>query len=66
MVLKILNCQDKSIGETFCKSREGPMIWRRQWHAGRQTEVVIFQYINGFYNFCRRHSYLGGISPLTL
>ncbi|MFN9075538.1 MAG: IS3 family transposase, partial [Hyphomonadaceae bacterium] len=25
----------------------------------------IFQYINGFYNPRRRHSYLGGISPLA-
>ncbi|EQA97216.1 hypothetical protein L286_23085 [Sphingobium sp. HDIP04] len=27
--------------------------------------AAIFQYINGFYNSRRRHSYLGGISPLA-
>ena len=27
--------------------------------------AAIFQYINGFYNTRRRHSYLGGISPLA-
>ncbi|WP_037463008.1 IS3 family transposase, partial [Sphingobium herbicidovorans] len=26
---------------------------------------AIFQYINGFYNSRRRHSYLGGISPIA-
>jgi transposase InsO family protein len=31
----------------------------------RQAEAAIFQYINGFYNTRRRHSYLGGISPLA-
>jgi hypothetical protein len=31
----------------------------------RQVEAAIFQYINGFYNAPRRHSYLGGISPLA-
>jgi transposase InsO family protein len=25
----------------------------------------IFQYINGFYNTRRRHSYLGSLSPLA-
>jgi putative transposase len=33
--------------------------------AYRQAETAIFQYINGFYNARRRHSYLGGISPLA-
>jgi transposase InsO family protein len=31
----------------------------------RQAEAAIFNYINGFYNTRRRHSYLGGISPLA-
>jgi putative transposase len=40
-------------------------IWRQKWHTRRQAETAIFQYINGFYNARRRHSYLGGISPLA-
>ena len=31
----------------------------------RQAEAATFQYIDGFYNTRRRHSYLGGISPLA-
>jgi transposase InsO family protein len=40
------------------------VIWRQRWPT-RQAEAAIFQYINGFYNTRRRHSYLGGISPLA-
>ena len=31
----------------------------------RENRMAIIQYINGFYNTRRRHSYLGGISPLA-
>jgi putative transposase len=41
------------------------MIWRQKWQTRRQAEAAIFGYINGFYNTRRRHSYLGGISPLA-
>ena len=30
----------------------------------KAVEAAIFQYINGFYNTRRRHSYPGGISPI--
>lgn len=41
------------------------MIWRQSWPIRRLAEAAIFQDINGFYNFRRRHPYLGGISPLA-
>ncbi|WP_445949172.1 IS3 family transposase, partial [Sphingorhabdus sp.] len=41
------------------------LIWRQKWSTRRQAEAAIFQYINGFYNTRRRHTYLGGISPLA-
>jgi len=51
--------------ETFFKSLKAELIWRQSWPTRRQAEAAIFQYINGFYNTRRRHSYLGGISPLA-
>jgi putative transposase len=51
--------------ETFFKSLKAELIWRQNWPTRRQAETAIFQYINGFYNARRRHSYLGGISPLA-
>lgn len=59
------NCYDNAAVETFFKSLKAELIWRQSWPTRRQTEAAIFQYINGFYNTRRRHSYLGGISPLA-
>jgi transposase InsO family protein len=43
----------------------GLLIWRQTWTPRLRTEAAIFQYINGLYNTCRRHSYMGGISLFT-
>ena len=59
------NCYDNASVETFFKSLKAELIWRHKWPTRRQAETAIFQYINGFYNTRRRHSYLGGISPLA-
>jgi putative transposase len=57
------NCYDNAAVETFFKSLKAEVLWRQTWPTRRQAETAIFQYINGFYNPRRRHSYLGGISP---
>ncbi|WP_458789670.1 IS3 family transposase [Yoonia sp. MH D7] len=59
------NCYDNSMVETFFKSLKAELIWRNRWETRRQAEGAIFQYINGFYNPRRRHSSLGGKSPLA-
>jgi putative transposase len=58
-------CYDNSMVETFFKSIKAELIWRNRWDTRRQAEGAIFQYINGFYNPRRRHSSLGGKSPLA-
>ncbi len=58
------NCYDNAIVETFFKTIKAELIWRRTWQTRRQAEIAIFQYINGFYNPRRRHSTLGGKSPV--
>ncbi len=59
------NCFDNAAVETFFKSMKAELIWRQQWQTRHQLETALFQYINGFYNPRRRHSTLGGISPIT-
>ena len=59
------NCYDNSMVETFFKSLKAELIWRQKWETRSQAEGAIFQYINGFYNPRRRHSSLGGKSPLA-
>ena len=55
-----------AIIETFFKTIKAELVWRRTWETRCQAETTIFQYINGFYNPRRRHSALGGKSPLAL
>lgn len=59
------NCFDNAAVEAFFKSLKAEWLWRQNWPTRRQATAAIFQYINGFYNPRRRHSYLGGISPLA-
>lgn len=59
------NCFDNAAVETFFKSMKAELIWRQQWQTRHQLETALFQYINGFYNPRRRHSTLGGISPIV-
>ena len=58
------NCYDTSMVATFFKSIEAELIWRNRWNTRRQAEGALFQYVNGFYNPCRRHSSPGAQSPL--
>jgi len=58
------NCYDNAVVETFFKTIKAELIWRRTWDTRRQAEIAIFEYINGFYNPRRRHSTLGGKSPI--
>jgi transposase InsO family protein len=59
------NCYDNAAVETFFKTIKAEMIWRQSWATRRQTEMAIFEYINGFYNPRRRHSALGWKSPVA-
>lgn len=59
-----VNCYDNAAVETFFKTIKAELIWRQAWETRRQAETAIFQYINGLYNPRRRHSALGGKSPV--
>ena len=59
------DCYDNAVVETFFKTLKAELIWRTTWTTRRQTEIALFEYINGFYNPRRRHSTLGGKSPLA-
>jgi putative transposase len=59
------NCYDNAAVETFFKTLKAELIWRNLWSTRRKVEMALFEYINGFYNPRRRHSTLGGKSPLA-
>ena len=51
--------------ETFLETLKAELIWRSLSQTRWQTEAALFKYINGFYDPQRRHSTLGGKSPLA-
>ena len=61
----VLEPMARSAVESVFKSPKAEPIWRRNWHTRRAVEVVIFDYINGFYNPRRRHSATGWKSPVA-
>jgi putative transposase len=58
------NCYDNAAVETFFKTLKAELIWRKIWHTRQQVHAALFSYINMFYNPRRRHSFLGGLSPI--
>jgi len=59
------NCYDNAVVETFFKILKAELIWRSTWQTRKSVEMALFEYINGSYNPRRRHSTLGGKSPLA-
>jgi len=59
------NCYDNSVVEAFFKTIKAELLWQTTWPTRRETEIAIFNYINGFYNPRRRHSALGWKSPMA-
>ena len=59
------NCYDNAAVETFFKTLKAELIWRRTWATREEVTQALFQYINGLYNSRRRHSAIGGVSPIT-
>jgi len=59
------NCYDNAVVETFFKTLKAEMIWRNIWYTRKHAHIALFKYINGFYNPKRRHSTLGGKSPIA-
>ena len=58
--------------ESFFRSLQAELVWRRNWQTRREVYVALFpfhrlksnycwatKYINGFYNPRRKHSALG-------
>ena len=59
------NCYDNAVVETFFKTLKAELIWRHTWATRHEVTQALFQYINAFYNSRRRHSSIGGMSPIT-
>jgi transposase InsO family protein len=52
------NCWDNAVAESFFKTLKMELIYQNRYETGKQAELSIFEYIEGFYNIHRRHKYL--------
>lgn len=58
------NCWDNAVAESFFGSLKKERI-KKRIYADRQTAALdVSEYIEGFYNPIRRHSHVGGVSPI--
>lgn len=57
------NCWDNAVAESFFKTIKTECLNKHRFDSLVQARRVIFDYIDGWYNTIRIHSYLGGKSP---
>ncbi len=55
---------DNAVAETFFATLKKELIHRRSWPNKQELRAEVFEFIEGFYNRRRRHSYLGWLSPV--
>lgn len=53
------NCYDNAVAESFFKTIKTELIYQNVYKTRKQAYYSVFEYIEGFYNTNRRHSYLG-------
>jgi len=58
------DCYDNAMAESFFATLETELLWRQSFESQTAARMAIFEFIEGFYNPRRRHSALGGISPI--
>jgi len=58
------DCWDNAAVESFFSTLKVERVYRRWYRTREEAKADLFQYIEGFYNPRRRHSTLGGLSPM--
>ena len=60
------NCWDNACAESFFKTLKTELDVLEGKHNFKEVQIRIFEYIEIYYNRCRRHSALGYATPLAL
>lgn len=61
----VADCYDNAMCESFFATLECELLDRTRFAEGKQAEIAVFDFIEGFYNTRRRHSALGYLSPIA-
>lgn len=56
------NCYDNAVAESFFKTIKSELIYQNLYQTRKQAYYSVFEYIEGFYNTNRRHSYLENLT----
>lgn len=57
------NCWDNAVAESFFKTLKAECVYQNKFADKGQAAVVVFEYIETWYNRKRLHSALGYMSP---
>jgi len=57
------DCWDNAVAESFNGTIKAELIEEEEFATRAQCKRALFEYIEGFYNSSRLHSYLGYVSP---
>ena len=60
------NCWDNACAESFFKTLKGELDILEGNHNFKEVQTGVFEYIEIYYNRCRRHSALGYATPIAL
>jgi len=60
------NCWDNACAESFFKTLKVELDILEGNHSSKQVQTGVFEYIEVYYNRCRRHSALGYATPVAL
>jgi len=58
------DCYDNALAESFFATLECELLERRKYRTREEAARAVFEYLEGWYNPCRRHSSIGQISPM--
>jgi putative transposase len=58
------NCCDNAKAEAFFSTLKIEFVYRTYFESRSQARSAIFEWIEAFYNLRRRHTSIGGISPV--
>ena len=59
-----VNCYDNTKAEAFFSTLKIELVYRTRYATRSQARCSIFEWIEAFYNLRRRHTSIGGISPV--
>ena len=58
------DCWDNAVAESFFGTLKQELVHHERYRSRAEARLSVFEYIEGWYNRRRRHSALGGISPI--